>query len=129
MRGSVPRLKDEKLEQVLGNLLRAGVMVSGAVVLAGGVLYLLRHGSAVPHYRTFSGVPSDLRQVRGITSAALALQGQGLIQLGLLLLIATPVARVVFSLVGFALQRDRTYVVVTLIVLAVLLFGFAGGPM
>ena len=125
---SAPSSNDEKLEQVLGNLLRAGVMVSGVVVLAGGVLYLLRHGSAVPHYRVFSGEPSDLRHVRGIVSDALALQGRGLIQLGLLLLVATPVARVLFSLVGFALQRDRTYVVVTLIVLAVLIYGLAGGP-
>ncbi len=123
-----PSLNDERLEQILGNLLRAGVMVSGAVVLAGGILYLLRHGSGVPHYRVFSGEPADLRHVRGIASDALALQGRGLIQFGLLLLIATPVARVVFSLVGFAIQRDRTYVVVTLIVLAVLIYGLAVGP-
>jgi uncharacterized membrane protein len=123
-----PSLNDEKLEQILGNLLRAGVVVSGAEVLAGGVLYLLRHGSAVPHYRVFSGEPSDLRHVRGIVSDALALQGRGLIQFGLLLLVATPVARVLFSLVGFAIQRDRTYVAVTLIVLAVLIYGLAGGP-
>jgi len=126
---SAPSLNDEKLEQILGNLLRAGVLVSGAVVLVGGVLYILRHGSAVPHYRVFSGEPSDLRHVRGIVSDALALQGRGLIQFGLLLLVATPVARVLFSLVGFAIQRDRTYVAVTLIVLAVLLYGLAGGPM
>jgi uncharacterized membrane protein len=126
---SAPSSNDEKLERVLGNLLRAGVMVSGAVVFAGGVLYLLRHGSAVPHYRVFSGEPSDLRHVRGIVNDALALQGRGLIQFGLLLLVATPVARVLFSLVGFTIQRDRTYVVVTLIVLAVLIYSLAGGPM
>jgi uncharacterized membrane protein len=126
---SAPLLNDEKLEQMLGNLLRAGVMISGAVVLAGGVLYLLRHGSAVPHYRVFSGEPSDLRHVRGIVSDALDLRDRGLIQFGLLLLVATPVARVLSSLVGFAIQRDRTYVAVTLIVLAVLIYGLAGGPM
>ena len=128
MSRSAPSSNDEKLEKVLGNLLRAGVMVSGAVVFAGGVLYLLRHGSAVPHYRVFSGEPSDLRQVRGIVSDVIALRGRGLIQFGLLLLVATPVARVLFSLVGFAIQRDRTYVAVTLIVLAVLIYGLAGGP-
>ena len=54
---------------------------------------------------------------------------RGLIQFGLLLLIAVPVARVAFSVVAFALQRDRTYVVVTLIVLAVLLYGLTrAGP-
>ena len=44
------------------------------------------------------------------------------VQLGLLLLIATPIARVVLAAVGFAFERDRMYVVVSLIVLAVLLF-------
>jgi uncharacterized membrane protein len=126
---SVPSSTDEKLEQVLGNLLRVGVLVSGVVVLAGGILYLSRHGAAVPHYRVFSGEPSDLRHVCGIMSDAIALQGRGLIQFGLLLLVATPVARVLFSLVGFAIQRDRTYVAVTLIVLAVLIYSLAGGPM
>ena len=56
-------------------------------------------------------------------------RGRGLIQLGVLLLIATPVARVVFSAWAFARQRDWTYVLVTLFVLAVLLFGlFYGQP-
>ena len=44
-----------------------------------------------------------------------------------MLLIATPIARVLFSVVAFALQRDRTYVVVTLIVLAVLLYSLIRG--
>jgi uncharacterized membrane protein len=47
-----------------------------------------------------------------------------IIQLGILLLIATPVARVAFALVAFAIERDRLYVAVSLIVLAVLLFSF-----
>jgi len=50
-----------------------------------------------------------------------------LIQLGLLLLIATPVARVAFSVVAFAMQRDRLYVAVALIVLAVLMYSLMGG--
>jgi len=54
-------------------------------------------------------------------------RGTGLIQLGLLLLLATPVARVAFSVVAFLLQRDRLYVLVTLIVLGILLYSIAGG--
>jgi uncharacterized membrane protein len=57
----------------------------------------------------------------------MALRPASVIQLGLLLLIATPVARVAMSLVAFILQRDRVYVVVTLIVLAVLIFSLTGG--
>ena len=59
----------------------------------------------------------------GIVREAVSLNPLGLIQFGLLLLIATPVARVAFSVAAFALQRDRTDVAVTLFVLAVVLLG------
>jgi uncharacterized membrane protein len=78
-------------------------------------------------FTVFVGEPADLRNVSGIVRDALALRGRGLIQLGLLLLIATPVARVAFSVVAFAMQRDRLYVVVALIVLAVLMYSLTGG--
>jgi uncharacterized membrane protein len=112
---------DERVERVIGTLLRWGVILAAAVVLAGGVMYLARHGSTIPDYRVFRGEPSDLRTVSGIVTGAISWHSRGLILFGLLLLIATPVARVAFSVVAFALLRDRTYVVVTLIVLAVLL--------
>ncbi|MCL5965632.1 MAG: DUF1634 domain-containing protein [Deltaproteobacteria bacterium] len=120
---------DKRVEQVVGILLRAGVILAAAVVLAGGTIHLARHGSAFPDYRVFHGEPAELRHVSGIVAEAFRPDGRGLIQLGLLLLIATPVARVAFSVVAFALQKDRTYIVVTLIVLAALLYGLAGaGP-
>lgn len=118
---------DARLDQLIGNLLRAGVLVAAAVVLAGGIVYLIHHGAALPAYQIFRGEPSNLRSVVGIAAGALAGRGRGLIQLGLLLLIATPVARVAFSVIGFALQRDRKYVFVTLIVLGALLYSLAGG--
>lgn len=120
---------DERVERVIGALLRWGVILAAAVILAGGAMYLARHGSTIPDYRVFRGEPSDLRNVSGIVTGAVSWHSRGLIQLGLLLLIAVPVARVAFSVVAFALQRDRTYVVVTLIVLAVLLYGMTrAGP-
>ena len=120
---------DERVERMIGTLLRWGVIVAAAVVLAGGAMYLVRYGSTIPDYRVFRGEPSDLRDVSGIITDAVSWHSRGLIQFGLLLLIAVPVARVAFSVAAFALQRDRTYVVVTLIVLAVLLYGLASaGP-
>jgi len=92
------------------------------------VLTLVRHGTAAPDYRIFRGEPADLRHLGGILRGARALEGRGLIQLGLLLLVATPVARVLFALVGFALERDRIYVAVALIVLGALIYGLAFGP-
>jgi uncharacterized membrane protein len=123
------RGRDEQVEQTMGNLLRAGVLAAGVVVLVGGVIYLYRHGSELPDYRVFRGEPADLRNPLGIVKDATALRGPAVIQLGVLLLIATPVLRVLFSVGAFARQRDFTYVVVTLVVLAVLLSSLFLGAM
>jgi uncharacterized membrane protein len=117
---------DERVEQIMGNLLRAGVILAAAVVLVGGVVYLSRHGTEIQDHRAFQGEPKDLTSPYGIVLDAWTLRGRGLIQFGLLLLVATPVARVVFSVFAFARERDYTYVVVTLIVLALLLFSLVG---
>jgi uncharacterized membrane protein len=120
---------DERVEQWMGNLLRAGVILSAAVALIGGAIYLNRHAGEHPDYRVFKGEPADLRSPAGVIEDARELRGRGVIQLGLLLLIATPVARVLFSVFAFARQRDRLYVAVTLFVLALLLVSlFASGP-
>jgi uncharacterized membrane protein len=118
---------DFRIEQTVGNLLRFGVILAAAVVTAGAAMFLIRHGGDPPHYGIFRGEPSDLRHVGGIVTDAFSGHARGLMQLGLLLLIATPVARVVFSVVGFALERDHAYVLITLIVLGVLVFSLAGG--
>jgi uncharacterized membrane protein len=112
----------EKVGQIIGNLLRIGVVMAAALVLIGGVTYLIRHGGEITSYQLFRGEPENLRSVSGIASNAATFHGRGLIQLGLLVLIATPVARVIFSVFVFAKQRDRTFVVITLIVLSVLIF-------
>jgi len=118
---------DQQVEDIVGKLLRVGVIVAAVVVLSGGVLYLCRYGSSLPQYQVFQGEPADLRSISGIVMDALALRRRGVIQFGLLLLIATPVARVAFSVVAFTLEHDRAYVIVTLIVLALLLYSIAGG--
>jgi len=116
---------DDRVQRVIGTLLRWGVILAAATVLSGGVMYLGSCGYAVPDYGTFRGEPPELRVVSGIVREAVSLNPLGLIQFGLLMLIATPLARVAFSVAAFALQRDRTYVVVTLFVLAVVLSGLA----
>jgi uncharacterized membrane protein len=117
---------DRRMDVVIGNLLRYGVLLSALVVLFGGVLYLARHGHSPTDYRVFRGEPSDLRGVGGILRDAVAFNGRGVIQFGLLLLIATPVARVAFSIFGFAGEHDRMYVVVASIVLLVLAYSLIG---
>ncbi len=117
---------DHRIEVILGNVLRSGVVLSAAVVLWGACIYLFRHAHEPADYRIFRGEPSEFRAISGIIQSVISGRGRGLIQLGLLVLIATPIARVAFSIVGFALERDRMYVAFTLIVLAILLYSLLG---
>jgi len=117
---------DKTIEETVGNLLRAGVSLSAFVVAVGGVIYLVRHGRSAADYRVFRGEPSDLKGLSGIVRDAFGLHGRGIIQFGLLLLIATPVVRVAFSIWGFAAEEDRLYMIFTGIVLIVLLYSLLG---
>lgn len=120
------RWSDDRVERLMGSLLQCGVAIAGAVVLAGAFIYLTRHGAESPAYQVFHGEPTDLKTMQGIWHQTLAGRGRGLIQLGLLLLIATPIARVCFSLIAFTRQRDHLYAAVTLFVLSVLLYSLLG---
>ena len=117
---------DERVEKLLGKLLLTGVMISGLVVFIGGVLYLLRYGRDPVHYENFDPQQVGLHRIAEAGKFASRGDGRAIIEIGLLLLIATPVMRVVFSMVAFALEKDRLYVVLTLIVLAVLLLSLLG---
>lgn len=123
------RWSDDQVEQIIGNLLRAGVLAAAAVALVGGVIVLIRHGSRLADYASFTGEAAEFTSIGGIVRGVLALDSRALVQLGLVLLIATPILRVIFSLVAFVIQRDRLYVIISAIVLAVLLFSllFGGG--
>jgi uncharacterized membrane protein len=117
---------DQRIENMVGNLLRTGVSLSAFVVFFGGVIYLVRHGRSPADYRVFHGEPSDFRTLSGIIRETYGFRGRGIIQLGLLLLIATPVVRVALSIWGFAAEHDRMYMIFTGIVLIVLLYSLLG---
>ena len=113
---------DETVEQVIGNLLRVGVLVAALIVLAGGILYLYKYGGEPVNYREFHGVDAKFCSPIGIAQAATTRSSRAIIQLGLLVLIATPVIRVIFSVFAFARERDWAYVGITLVVLVILLY-------
>jgi uncharacterized membrane protein len=122
----MPGWSDERLEKVVSILLIAGVSLAALVVLSGGTCFLWSHGQDQPDYRVFRGAEQQYRSIRGVLGAARPSDCRGIIQLGLILLICTPIARVAFSMLGFLLERDRTYVVLTVIVLAILVYGLVG---
>ena len=120
------RIDDVRLQVSLGRLLRAGVTLAAAVSAAAIGLRLAIGASGPLDYRTFRGEPAGLRTLRGVVTGVLALEPAAIMQLGLMLLVATPIARVVFSVIGFLLEGDRLYVAVTLTVLLLLLGGLTG---
>ena len=122
-----PRVSDHAIEQFIGRLLQVGVLLAAAVTLLGGAMLLAHHGQSLADYRVFRGEPEFLRSLAGVLGAAKMGDSRAIVQLGLVLLIATPIARVAFTLVAFALQRDRMYVGVTFVVLVLLLFGLLFG--
>jgi uncharacterized membrane protein len=117
---------DERMDQWIGALLRGGVILAAAVVFAGGIWHLIQSGAALPEYRIFHGELAEGRSLRGVIGGIAEGHSADLIQLGLLLLIATPVARVLLCAYLFAAQRDRTYVAITVLVLAILTASMAG---
>jgi uncharacterized membrane protein len=119
--------QDKDMQAIIGNLLRGGVLLSTGVVIAGGIVYLIRHGKQLPEYKTFRSEPDMLRTVPGILHSVWGGRGRGILQLGILILIATPVCRVAFSIIGYLLEKDYLYMAITLLVLGIILGSMFGG--
>jgi uncharacterized membrane protein len=117
------RFDDRRMETMMGRLLQSGVLLASTVVLVGGFLYLKEKDGKSVNYRTFTSESTPLRHPAQLLHLLAAGEAAAIVQLGILLLIATPVARVLFAVIGFALEHDRFYMCISLVVLAVLLFG------
>jgi len=118
-----PRGKD--IEIILGTLLRVGVIASMSVVLIGGVVYLLFNYSGIIDYGTFDAHRTEFSSIAAIFLGLGRLDSEAIIQFGVLLLIFTPILRVVFSIFGFLTERDYLYVLIGLLVLIVILFSLS----
>ncbi|OQP42931.1 hypothetical protein A4H97_12325 [Niastella yeongjuensis] len=116
--------EDKDLEIIMGNLLRYGVLFSAIIVVAGALIFLKQHGFDQSQYTFFKGEPERLTSYKRIWQTAFQGRGRSVIQLGLLFLIATPIARILFSIVGFVLEKDLLYTIITVAVLMVVLYGF-----
>jgi len=110
-------LKNIQMTTVIGWILQGGVTLSAFFIIVGLLLLPTRPGGL--SIQRLLNFPQTLDQIR---QGLLILRPQAIIALGLLVLIATPVVRVAASIVSFALERDRKYVVITSVVLAILLF-------
>lgn len=122
--------EERDVELYIGKLLRYGVILSSIITITGGVIYISQHPDQQLNFKTFVGAPNYLRELSTLLPAVLKLDGLAIIQLGVAVLIATPILRVAFSIVAFAIEKDRMYIVITCIVLAIILsnmiFGLEG---
>lgn len=117
---------DYRVEQIIGVLLRVGVTSSAIIVLGAGLVYVWREHAGVTHYHHFHQEGTELTTITGVFRGAIGLDPLAIMQLGLLLLIATPVARVLFAVFAFMMERDWMYVIISLIVFAVLIASLTG---
>jgi uncharacterized membrane protein len=121
------KFKDTNMQMLLALVLRAGVIVSISIVFFGGIIYLYRHGYSTANYKTFIGTPDFIKHTDGIFQSTFDLKGQAIIQLGIILLIATPILRVIFSAIGFVLEKDYLYVFISLLVLFIIFISTLSG--
>lgn len=134
--------EDQRLEVAIAQLLRIGVVIAAALVAIGGIMALRHPESRVPSFRVFHAPVSHASGEAATAAAAphAAIysigaifrhlrdgSGASIIALGLLVLIATPIARVVFAILGFARERDLLYTVISFVVLAILVFSLVHG--
>ena len=111
-------------QYILGTLLRVGVILSMSVVLIGGLIYLIGYQDLKVDYSKF--VPdANYATLEAIVVGLKVMDGKAIIQLGTILLIFTPVTRVVFSVFSFLIERDYLYVLIGLFVLGVILFSLS----
>lgn len=117
-----------RLERSMGRLLIACIAAAGSVIAVGiAAVISTGEGNARADYSTFTPSDDGSRSITTILSAAVRLDVHALLMTGILMVIATPIARVLFSLVSFARERDRLYTVITAAVLAALCYSLLLG--
>lgn len=124
---------ERDVELYIGKLLRYGVILSCSITLFGGIIYLFQQHGSIPDYsptpsgEPFPGVTEYLRELSSILPKIMEFDGAAIVQLGVIVLIATPILRVAFSAIGFLIEKDYLYVAITLIVLAIILLNMIFG--
>jgi uncharacterized membrane protein len=119
---------DQDIERLIGLQLRFGVIIASLIVLTGGLIYLKQFGAlAVPHYHSFIGTKAGYTSLGEIFKGVYTANAKGVIELGVVALIITPILRIAFSLVGFIIEKDKLYIWITLTVLAIMMASIFGG--
>lgn len=111
-------------EIMLGNMLKIGVIISSSITIFGGILFLLNHGTEIPNYHIFNESSFNFSSLKNLYVDVIALNSEVIMELGILLLIATPIIRILFSVFAYAFEKDYMYVCFAIFVFLVTIYGF-----
>jgi uncharacterized membrane protein len=115
------------MTRLVGLVLRGGVLLAAGITIAGAVPLLLVHGREYPSYHTFQGTDAPYKSLGVILRGSAQGHPLAIVALGMVVLIATPISRVLLTLVGFLVERDRVYAALTSLVLLILLYSLLAG--
>ena len=121
------KINDKDIQLILGTLLRAGVIISMSIVLIGGAIFLIHNKGVITDYKVFKPELAKFSSIVAIFKGVLTLQGDAIVQFGILMLIFTPIARIVFAIFSFLIERDYLYVLIGFIILAIITISLNGG--
>lgn len=124
--------KVRQVELLISTILRAGVVISLAVVILGMVVTFAHHREYIHSRQDLARLTSPARadfphNMAEMCHGLRKFEGRSIVVAGLLLLIATPVMRVAVSIFAFVYEKDLGFVVITSIVLVMLIFSFVVG--
>ena len=120
-------INDKDIQVVLGTLLRAGVIISMSIVLIGGVIFLIHNKGVITDYKVFKPELSKFSSIGGIFKGLSSFHGDAIVQFGILMLIFTPIARIIFAIFSFLIEKDYLYVLIGFIILAIITISLNGG--
>ena len=120
-------INDKDIQLILGTLLRAGVIISMTIVLIGGIIFLIHNKGVITDYKVFKPELAKFSSIASIFKGVLTFHGDAIVQFGILMLIFTPVARIVFAIFSFLIEKDYLYVVIGFIILAIITISLNGG--
>lgn len=120
-------INDKDIQAILGTLLRAGVIISMTIVFIGGIIFLIHHQGVIVDYKVFKPEISEFSSIAAIFNGVGTLRGDAIVQFGILMLIFTPIARIIFAIFSFFLERDYLYVLIGFIILTIIIISLSGG--
>jgi len=120
-------INDKDIQIILGTLLRAGVIISMGIVLIGGIIFLIHNKGVITDYKVFRPELSKFSSIAAIFKGVSTFHGDAIVQFGILMLIFTPIARIVFAIFSFLIEKDYLYVIIGFIILAIITISLNGG--